>query len=227
MAKRHMKTLTAPVTWPIKRKTSKFVIRSNPGKLFKYSLPLAIVFKHLLKYCKTHKEVKAILQDNEVLVNGQRRKDPKYPLGLLDVLSFSKTKEHFRLLLGTNKKMYLVTLSPDQAKYRIVKILGKHIIGKDKIQLNLFDSTNMLVKDNTHKVGDSLIIDFKNKIQKHLAMEKGAYVFLIAGKHIGEHGQVLEINKNMIKIKTEDSEFETPKEGLIIIGKTKPEINLK
>lgn len=227
MAKRHMKTLTAPVSWPVKRKTSKFVIRPNPGKLFKYSLPLSIVFKNLLKYCKTQKEVKAILQDNEVLINGIRRKDSKYPLGLMDVLMFSNTKEQFRLILGTNKKLFLLKLTPEQAKFRIVKIIGKSVLGKEKIQLNLFDGTNILVKKSEHKVGDSIIIDFKNSIQKHLSMEKGAYVFLISGKHVGEHGQVRDINQNMIKIKTNDSEFETPKEGTYIIGKTKPEINLK
>ena len=37
MVKGHMKTLTAPTSWPVKRKNNIFVVRPKPGKSFETS----------------------------------------------------------------------------------------------------------------------------------------------------------------------------------------------
>ena len=75
MVKKHLKTLTVPVSWPIKRKGQTFVMRPLPGKAYSLGLPLSIIFKDILKYCKTSNEVKTILRDKEILVDGKRIKD--------------------------------------------------------------------------------------------------------------------------------------------------------
>ena len=98
MSKRHMKRQTAPKTWPIERKGTKFVTRPTPGKNFRLSVPISIIFKKLLKYCKTTKEVKRILQDKEVIIDGKRRKDHRYPVGIMEVITIPITKENFRLI---------------------------------------------------------------------------------------------------------------------------------
>ena len=74
MPKKHLKRQASMTTWPIERKGTKFITRPNPGKKFKLSIPIAIVFKNMLNYCKTTKEVKKILMDKEVIIDGKRRK---------------------------------------------------------------------------------------------------------------------------------------------------------
>jgi len=228
MAKKHMKTITVPVSWPVKRKSNKFIVRPKPGKPFSTSIPLALVFRNLLKYCKTMKEVKAILHDNEIFVDQVRRKSPKYLLGFMDTLSIPGTKEHYRLFLGTNKKLSLLSISEAKAKIKVSKITGKSILKKGKVQLNLYDGKNILVKKDTYKVGDSILLSLPdNKINEHFKQEKGSYVFLTKGSHIGEQGTIEKIEKDMVKIKTKDHTFETPKSAIFVIGKGKSAVKLK
>lgn len=227
MAKKHMKTLTVPVSWPVKRKTTKFTIRPNPSKSFDISLPLAIVFKNMLKYSKTTKEVKTILMDKEILLDNTRVKDPKTLMGLMDTLSIPVADEYYRLLIKTSKKLYIHKISKEEASIKICKVVGKTLLKKSNLQLNLFDGRNMLVKKDEYKLGDSLLISLPNQeIKKVLKLEKGAYVYMIKGGHVGEHGVVEDLNSNTIKIKTSTDSFSTSPDSVFVIGKTKPEIKL-
>jgi len=228
MAKKHLKTLTVPVSWPIKKKGTKFIVRPKPGKPFSTSIPLAVVFRNLLKYCKTMKEVKTILQDNEIFVDQVRRKEPKYLLGFMDSLSVPDTKEHFRLLLTTNKKLYLLPITKEEAKLKVAKITGKVVLKKGKTQLNMYDGVNILVKKDTFKVGDSILLSLpENKITDHFKQEKGSYVFLVKGSHVGEQGVIESIEKDMVKVKTKEATFETPKDAIFIVGKGKSAVKIK
>ncbi len=227
MAKRHMKTLTVPTTWPVKRKTTKFTIRPNPGKSFELSMPIAIAFKNILKYAKTTKEVKTILMDKEILVDGKKIKDPKSLIGFMDTLSIPVSKEYYRILIKKSKRLYLQEITEKEAGLKICKIIGKTMLKKGRLQLNLFDSRNIIVKKDEYKVGDSILLSVpKQNVEKVLKLEKGAYAYMVSGKHIGEHGVIEEINKDIVKIKADKDSFETTKESLFIIGKTKPEIKI-
>ena len=71
--------------------------------------------------------------------------------------------------------------------------MGKKILGKDKIQLNLSDGRNILTKEKAD-VGDSVVFNFKqNKIEKIIKMEKGKKGFVVKGKHIGVKGKIEDI----------------------------------
>ena len=231
MVKRHLKTLTAPKTWPIKRKGQKFVVRPTPGKAFWTSMPISLVFKTLLKSCKTMKEVKNILHDKEVFIDGKRQKNPRSLIGFMDILSVPESKECYRLTINKNKKLQLVIISDKEAQLKLCKIIGKTFLKKGVVQLNLSDGRNINVKKDSYSVGDSLLLEVpKQKIKESFKVEKGNYAFLIKGKHIGSHGVIQEISKGaqiMVSIKTKDSVFETPKESVFIIGKDKPAIKIE
>lgn len=64
------------------------------------SIPLTILLRNRLRYALTGKEVMSIVKDKEGLikVDGKIRRDPKYPLGIMDVVTIEKTGEFFRLL---------------------------------------------------------------------------------------------------------------------------------
>src|SRR5512133_1462699 len=146
MAKKHLKTLTAPVSWPIKRKGQTFVIRPLPGKSFNMSMPLSLILKDMLGYCKTSKEVRALLRDKEILVDGKRRKEEKFLVGIMDILSIPITKDYFRMQINKNRKLELVKIDASETGSKIMKIVGKTSLKNGKMQLNLFDGRNIIVK---------------------------------------------------------------------------------
>ena len=228
MVKKHLKALAAPVTWPVKRKGVKFILRPQPGKKFEFSMPVALVFKTLLKYCKTMKEVKSILQDKEILVDGTRTKEPKFLLGVMDVLSLPVSGEHYRMLISRSRKLHLHQITKEESSVKISKILGKTTLKGRLTQLNLNDSRNIILKEDNYKVQDSLLISLPDqKIKAHYPMEHGSYAYIVSGSHVGEHGGIVAVTKDLVKVKLKDSEFETPKESVIVVGKDKPELTLE
>jgi len=225
---RHISRIAVPKTWPIARRIRKWVTRPNPGMHpFKLGMPLNAVFKEVLGYAKTTKEVKTILNSQEVLVDGKRRKDHRFIIGLMDVLSLPKTKENFRILLTTKGKIALVPIDDSEAKIKLCKIKGKMPL-KGKFQLNLHDGRNILVEDKKYKIGSTIVMEIPSqKIKDVLSFEKGAVVYLVSGKHVGSLGSLQDIKGKSVVVKTEKGVFETSADCAFVIGKNKPLIAIK
>jgi len=228
MGKKHLKRLVAPRTWRIERKTTTFITRPNPGAhSYELGMSLNLIFKDLLSYCKTSKEVKGILHDKEVLVDGERRKDPRFMVGFMDTLSIPVIKEDFRILLDKKGKLNLIKIKKNEADLKLSKIIGKKVLGKNKVQLNLSDGRNILVKENKYNVSDSLLIKVpEQEIKESVKLEKGAIVILTGGKHIGISGEVDEIINNVITINIGDEKIQTKRNYAFAIGNKKPLISL-
>ena len=97
--KRHLKRLNAPRHWMLDKLGGVWAPRpsTGPHKL-RECLPLIILLRNRLKYALTGKEVKYILMQRLVKVDGKARTDSTYPAGYQDTITIEKTNEHFRLL---------------------------------------------------------------------------------------------------------------------------------
>jgi small subunit ribosomal protein S4e len=227
MVKKHLKTLTVPVSWPIKRKGQTFVTRPLPSKSYSLSLPISIIFKDILKYCKTSNEVKTILRDKEVLVDGKRKKDLRSLVGFMDVLAIPLSGEEYRVLINKTKKLQLVQITKEESDVKVCKIISKTKLMKGKTQLNLFDGRNIIVKEDKYSVDDSVLIKLPSQeIKESFKMEKGNHALLISGTHTGEHGLIEQISKDAVTIKTKEGAFETSKKAVFVVGKEKPSIKM-
>jgi len=235
MVKKHLKRLVAPRTWSIKKKENKFITRPNPGphSLGK-SITINLIVKDLLKQANTTKEVKKVLSGKNIFVDNKPITDHKFPLGLMDVISIPKTNEFFRILINTKGNFVLQPIKEQEASIKPCKIINKSILKKKKVQLNLFDGKNKIVQEDNYKVGDTIVLDLvKKEIQNHIKLEKGALVLLVNGKHIGKLAIVNKITEkpgshnDTILLKTKNSEIETFKNYVFVIGKEKPVITLQ
>lgn len=181
-----------PKSWPTKKKGIKFIARPRPGPhKLKESITISVLLKDILNLAKTSKEVKRILNSSSFLVDNKVRKDPRFPLGIMDVITIGK--DNYRLILNKKGKFELLKIKDAQSK--ISKIIGKKVLSKNKTQINLYDGKNIIVEKDSYKPGDSIIIS-KKEIKKHLKLEKGAMVYITGGKHIGQIGKLEEIKKH-------------------------------
>jgi len=229
MVKRHLKRLVAPKSWKIRRKGITFVTRPRPGMHSKKnSISLNLVLRDMLEYAKTTRDVKVILSKGSVLVDGKQRKDHRFAVGVMDIIEMPKINKCFRILLNKKGNLYPIEIKGDETKIKLCKIVGKRVIKKGKIQLNLNDGRNIIIDKNNYKTGDTLVIQLpEQKIKEHLKFEKGSFVYLSGGKHKGESGIAEEIKDNIIKVKPKSGEsFETTKKFAFVIGKEKPIITL-
>ncbi len=229
MTKRHLKRIPAPKVWPIKRKEYKWVARPNPGPYsLKKCLPLGMVIKNLLKYAKTSREAKLILNERKVLVNKISRKDLKFPLGVMDVIDAPTLKEHFRVVYNPQGKFKLLAISEEEAKLKPLKITDKKTLKGKKTQLNFNDGTNMIISKDTYKTNDTVIADLtkekESRVKKHLKFEKGARIYLIDGKHIGSIGILEDVQttyqNQTITFSIGKESFKTSKDFALVIDES-------
>ncbi|MBR9690086.1 30S ribosomal protein S4e [Candidatus Woesearchaeota archaeon] len=229
MVKNHLKSLAAPRTWPIKRKKNVFVTRpKQSGHQLDFSLPLNIIFKDILRYCKTTKEVQKVLLENNVLVDGKKAVDPHTPLGFLGTLQIDKTKENYRMTLSKLGKLEIKKIDKKEADLKVVKIKNKNILGKNNIQLNMSDGRNILIKKNDYKTGDTLLLSLpKQEVKEHIKLEKGSIILLSRGRRAGTVGTIENIEGNTIKFIGEDKKIhETKKMYAFPIGGKKASITV-
>jgi len=230
MIKRHLKRLAVPISWNIKKKGITFITRPKPGAhSYEEGLPITIALKEMLKYAHTTHEVKKLLINKSILVDGVRRYDHRFIIGLMDVLSIPELKTNYRILINKKGKLILIKIDEKEAKLKPCKITGKRVVN-NRIQLNLFDGRNILVdKNNDYKIGDTVIIEIPSqKIIQHLKLERNALVFITKGKKVGNLGKIENISQKEITCKSESGEIiETKKRYIFVIGKEKPVIKLE
>lgn len=227
MSKQHLKRLNAPKSWPISRKGTKWVTRQNPGTHdLESSIPINIMLKDMLKYAKTTRDVKRILNNKEILIDGIPRMDIKFSVGIFDLIEIPKTKEHFLLLLNKKGKLFPKKIDEKKAELKHIKIIGKTTLKKGKLQINFNNGNNMLTDRKDYNIGDTLIINLKDKkIVKHIKLQKGAMVYLTKGKHVGETGNLENIPKlentknNLVELKINDKIVNTLKDYIFVVDK--------
>jgi len=229
MVKRHLKRLVAPRSWKIKRKGITFVTRPNPGMHSKKnSTSINIVLRDMLGYTKTTRDIKMVIADKGILVDKKQIKDYRFSVGVMDLIEMPKINKSFRILLNKKGNLYPVEIKGDETKIKLCKIVGKSVIKKGKIQLNLNDGRNIIIDKNNYGTGDTLVIQLpEQKIKEHLKLEKGAFVYLSGGKHKGESGIIEEIKDSKIKVKSKyGGSFQTSKKFAFVVGKEKSIITL-
>lgn len=224
MVKRHLKSLAAPKSWPIKRKELKFVARPIPGphKLDR-GITLNLLLKGLLKYANTTREVKKILHSNKVLINKRARKDHRFPVGLFDLIEIPELDEHYTLIINKKGKFALARIEKGSADVKLYKITNKTILKGNKVQLNLFDGWNMVVGKGDFKAGDSVLFNLSKKtVEKHIKFEKGAQAYITGGKYVGNVATIegskdsVGSQPGIVKLKKDKTSFETLKEYIFV-----------
>lgn len=231
MSKGHLKKIVSPRTWLLARKQTMFVIRPSPGSHpMNFSLPLGLLLKEK-GFGATSREIKKIINTKTVLVDGRRVKSPKYAVGLLDVVCVKETNDYFRIVLDSKGRLKILAIAESDTKVKPCRVNNKTAVKGNKIQLNLFDSRNILCDDKENKeikTGYSVLIDLaSNKISSVLKFEKGAAVMLTGGSHMGGLGVIKDIIGNTVVIESEGVRFNTERHLVFVVGKNKEAVKLK
>ena len=191
----HMKRLAAPRTWPLKRKVSVWVTKQSAGAhSIEDSMSAVTVLRDMVGACDTAREAKRIIGNREMFVDGKAVKNPKAPVGFMDVISIPKMNLNYRMLITDKGKLALVPIDADEAAWEICKIMDKTVVKGGKIQLNLSGGRNILLDKNDYKCGDSLKIAFEgHAIMDHYALAAGNTVLIKEGAHSGSIKTVKEV----------------------------------
>ncbi len=230
MVKNHLKLIAAPKSWPVQRKKHTFITRPMPGPHpHALGVPLSVVLKDMLSYGATRKEIRRVLLENDVLVDGIRRREHRFIVGVFDTISFTKINAHYRMSLTTLGKLTIVGIPSQEAMQKPCKIIGKKILKGGKLQLNLFDGKNMKVENGQYSVGDSVLLSLPSlAITQHFKLQKNAAIFLSGGTHIGESGIVEDILGEKLLYKNPSGEIiETLKRYAFVVGTERSAVTIQ
>jgi len=233
--KNHLSRLAAPKSWPVKRKGIKWIAKPIPGAHnINYAMPLVVIIRDLLGITHSSKDTKNIVNSGEILVNNQRVRKIRIPVGLFDVLSIPKSKQFYRIVINKKGEIHLIKIDEKDANILPLKIKDKTILKKGKVQLNFTNGWNLLVTKKFSRE-ETLFFDLsQKKITDSVKLEKGNTIYVIKGRHAGKVAVIEDlktsgkIRKQKIAILKNDKEtWETLADNLFVIGKTKPVIKLE
>jgi small subunit ribosomal protein S4e len=233
-SRKHLKRFKAPKMWPIHKKEETWTTKSSAGPhALDKSLPLVMILRDILGLAANSREAKIILNNGDVLVDGTPRKDHRFPVGFMDVVSIPKINKHYRLIPDHKGRLVLNEIDEKDATFKLVSIENKTTIKGGKTQLNLHDGRNVILEEDDYKTSDVLLLNIpEQKISDSIKFEVGSLALITAGKHTGELGKIDEINitqsskSNTVLIETEEGSFLTLAKYVFVVGTDKPVISL-
>ena len=160
------------------------------------SVPVVVAVRDMLKLARTSKEIKKMVHEKSLKINGKDVKDIREPVSLFNIFHADKT---YILTLTPTARF---TFSPTDNKSRLCKVIGKKILKHKKTQLNLHDGSNILTEDKI-AINDSVYLNFSNKITKHISFDKGKSCIIISGKYTGQKGKIISTENSTATVKLE------------------------
>jgi len=232
--KKHLKRLAAPKHWMLDKLSGVWAPRpsTGPHKL-RECLPLIICLRNRLKYALTGREVKMILMNRLVQVDGKYKKDPRYPAGFQDVITIPRTDQNFRILYDTKGRMVLNPVNGSEASYKLCKDMKANVGQGANPYVSTHDGRTIRFPHPDIKVGDSIKFNLKEgKIVNHFKLDIGANVMCIKGRNTGRVGHLRKVEKhpgsyNIVHIEDARGErFATRMANVFVLGTEKVEISL-
>jgi len=231
--KKHQKRLSAPSHWLLDKLSGAYAPKASPGPhKLRDSLPLIIFLRNRLKYALNSREVKSILMQRLVKVDGKVRTDSTFPSGLMDVISIEKTGENFRLIYDTKGRFTVHRITAEEAEYKLGKVKRVQL-GKGGIPyLVTHDARTIRYPDPAIKVNDTVKVDLATgKVIDFIKFDTRVIVMVTGGRNMGRVGVITHRERhdggNIVHLKDAvDNEFTTRESNVIVIGQEKPWISL-
>ncbi len=224
-----LKRISAPRTYHILRKKFTWVTKPNPGPHDKNALSLNVVIRDVLKLSRKAREVKRMLNEGKVLVDGVVRRNPKLPVGLFDIISIPLIKKHYRVVLDSNGRLVCKEAKSKESELKLVRVKNKKRLAKN-YQLTTNDGRSIIVKlsdGKKIKTGYSLLIKVPSQeIVKVLPLMKDYQCFITGGAHVGKKAVINDVNDKVIVINIDGKEYRTIKDYVFVIGDKSVEVSL-
>jgi small subunit ribosomal protein S4e len=206
----------------------------GPHKL-RESIPLNVLLRNKLKLALTGREAKMIIlaKDGNIAIDGKVRKDYKYPVGLMDVITLLKTKTSYRLLYDCKGRFGLAKISPSESEFKLCRVKRRAMGPKGIPYIVTHDGRTIRFPHPQIKAHDTVKLNLRNnEVVTYFKYEIGAKVMITGGNNIGRVGSILRVEEHpgsyeIVHVKDENGlEFSTRLSNIFVIGTKAPEIAL-
>jgi len=166
-------------------------------------MPITIILRDNLGVAETRREAKIIASDGKIYVDGKARREDKFPVGIMDVVSLPDAGKYFRVV-PSQKGFILHSIPKEETCFKLCRVENKTIVENGHVQLNLHDGSNVLVKvadpktsrEDVYDAFDTVKLSLPDRqILEHIKMKDKAYVLITGGKNVGKYGRIVKIDE--------------------------------
>lgn len=132
-----------------------------------------------------------------IRIDGRVRRDPRFPLGIMDVVTIEKTNENFRILLDVKGRFVPHRIEQKEAGFKLCKVLQKRI-GKAKVpHIVTHDGRTIRYPHPDVQINDSIKLNLETgDIAGIVKFQNNAIVMLTGGNNIGRIGTLQSLEKH-------------------------------
>src|ERR1700733_2519966 len=186
-----LKRLSAPRSWDIERKSSRFIIKPSPGP---YSIqngyPLGVALRDLLQLVQNRREIDSVLSHSEILVDGVARKEASFPVGLFNVITVPKEDMAFRLIPSSDG-LAAKKVAKEQSNLKLCRINSKSKVDGGHIQCGFHDGRSMLNDGLSLSPGDAVLMKVpEQSVVSSVKLTKGSLGLVLSGERAGQVGTI-------------------------------------
>jgi len=132
-----------------------------------------------------------------IKVDGRIRRNHRFPLGQMDVVTIEKTNEFFRMLLDVKGRFVPHRIDAKEAGFKLCKVVKKYIGSKKIPYTTTHDGRTFRFPHPDISIGDSLKVNLaNNEISSVIKFVNGATVYLTGGNNIGRIGILQSVEKH-------------------------------
>ncbi len=216
---RHMKSLASPKYYAVHRKEQVYISKPVAGRHSLQRSITLISFARKIGIATTGAEGSKMIKRRELLVNGKPVVEPRYPIGLNDIIELIPAKQSYKI--GINSRGQVTIDKVDQKAPRVCKIVQRYKTKGGQIMVRLHDgSISKAPKDAM--ANDSVVLEAGGA--KVIKLGKGSRCIIIEGVHVGESGTVNEIKPGTANVAPSvlvdggsGNEFETLLRNIMVV----------
>lgn len=226
----------APAFWEIPRKSFRFTVTVAPGPHpKKESYPISVLIRDVLGLVKTYREAKTVIHEGKILVDGVARREPDFPVGLMDVIDIPSIGKTFRLVPIQGKPLHPIVINESEKSLKLCKVKVKKTVKNGLIQYTFHDGRCILSDDGLKlNPGDTCLLEIPSqKVIKSIRLEKDKLAIITKGKKVGQLGRIEEIKPGsfsrpkMVSLSLGGTLTELPLDIVFVVGEENPLITIR
>ena len=233
---KHLRRYASSSALKLPRKSVVWTVKPGPGPHpAATSMPLCLLLREYLTLGRTAKEVNKILSERQVLIDGKVRRDPRFPVGLMDVVQLPTVDRSYRVLLDRRGRLILHEIPRDEATFKLCKVTRKILVRGKQVQLNFHDGKTLVGEFQEFSPRDVAKLALPElKTLERLPFEKDMLALVTGGGNVSKVGKIVEIKliegaqPNIVTLQASNgSAFQAPEGYVFIIGRGEPLILLQ
>lgn len=225
----------APAFWKIPRKRFRFTVTVALGPHPKEeSYPIAVLIRDVLGLVKNYREAKNAIHEGKIIVDGVPRREPDFPVGLMDVVEIPSINKIFRLVPILGKPLHPIVINESEKSMKLCKVKVKKTVRGGRIQYGLHDGRSILAENGIGlNPGDTCLIEVPSqKIIKSIKLEKDNLAIITKGEKVGQFGKIEELKPGtfsrpkIVSLSIGGTSTELPSGIVFVVGEKNPLITI-